>query len=97
MFTVMQSLFITRVKGMLDTLAKAPIQAAWSWLQSSLSEVVNAPGILMKSLQVAMSLIATGVVTLAAGWFIAVKATEVTITITSTAIHITGSAGSKSA
>jgi hypothetical protein len=82
---------------MLDTLAKAPIQTAWSWLQSSLSGVVEAPDILMKSLQAAMSLIATGVVTVAAGWFIAVKATEVTITITSKAVHITASAVSKSA
>jgi hypothetical protein len=81
---------------MLDTLAKAPIQTAWSWLQSSLSGVVEAPDILMKSLQAAMSLIATGVLTLAAGWFIAVKATEVTITITSTAVQITASAVSKS-
>lgn len=92
MFAVMYSLLITRVKEMLDKLAKAPIQAAWIWLLASLSEIVNAPGILMKSLQAAMSLIATGVVTLAAGWFIAVKATEVTITITSTAVHITASA-----
>ena len=82
---------------MLDTLAKVPIQAAWDWLQSSLSGVVNAPGVLMKGLQAGMSLVATRVVTLAAGWFIAVKATEVTITITSTAIHATASAVSKSA
>jgi hypothetical protein len=46
----------------------------------------------MKSLQAASSLVATGVLTLAAGWFIAVKATEVTVTITSTAVHITASA-----
>ena len=77
---------------MLDTLAKAPIQAAWGWLQNSLAEVVNAPGVLMKSLQAAMSLIATSVLTLAAGWFIAVKATEVTVTITAKAIHISASA-----
>jgi hypothetical protein len=77
---------------MLDKLAKFPIQAAWSWLLISLSEVLNAPGILMKSLQAASSLVATGVLTLAAGWFIAIKATEVTVTITSTAVHITASA-----
>jgi hypothetical protein len=92
MFTVMHSLFIIRVEGMLDTIAKFPIQAAWSWLQNSISAVVDAPGILTKSLQAAMSLIATGVVALAAGWFIAVKATEVTITITSEAVNITASA-----
>ncbi|MEP0868907.1 hypothetical protein NDA01_03740 [Trichocoleus desertorum AS-A10] len=81
---------------MLDTLAKAPIQATWGWLQGSLAGIVSSPEMLMKGLQAAMSLIATGVLALAAGWFIAVKATEVTINITATAVHISASAISKS-
>ncbi|MBD1853925.1 hypothetical protein H6F87_28845 [Cyanobacteria bacterium FACHB-502] len=82
---------------MLDTIAKAPVQAAWSWLQSSLSGIADAPGVLMKGTQAIMSLLATGVLTLAAGWFIIFKAFDISIIITKEAIQITASAGSKSA
>lgn len=76
---------------MLDTIAKTPVQAAWSWLCNSLSRIANAPGFLMMGLQAIMSLFATGILAVAASWFIAVKATEVTVTITATAINVTAS------
>ncbi len=75
---------------MLDTIAKAPVQAVWGWLCSSLTGIANAP-LIIKGLQAIMSVLAAGLLTVAASWFIAVKATEVTVTITATAIRVTAS------
>lgn len=76
---------------MLDTIAKAPVQAAWGWLCTSLTGIASAPGLIIMGLQAIMSLLATGLLAVAASWFIAVKATEITVTITATAINITAS------
>ncbi|MEI2583582.1 hypothetical protein [Scytonema sp. PRP1] len=76
---------------MLDTIAKAPVQAVWGWLCSSLTGIANAPGLITMGLQAIMSVLAAGLVAVAASWFIAVKATEVTVTITATAIKVTAS------
>lgn len=75
----------------LDRIATAPIKSAWKWLHGSFLEIINAPSFLVKLVQAVSSLIASVFLSAAAAWFVAVKATEVVITITDKGIHIVAS------
>lgn len=77
---------------MLDTVAKAPVQIVWDWVNTSIQGILETPSFLGKGFQSLISLVATVLLIPAVSWFIAVKATQVTVTVTATAINITASA-----
>lgn len=73
----------------LDKVAKAPIQTVWNLLIASTQGIVTTPDIIGKAAQAFISIITTALIAPAAAWFIAFKATEVTVSITSKAITVT--------
>ncbi|MFE1746680.1 hypothetical protein [Coleofasciculus sp. H7-2] len=80
----------------LNTAAKAPIQFVLNWLTASFRGILETPEYLVKGVQALMTLIATALLIPAVAWFVAFKATQITVKITATAIDITASAVSGS-